>query len=363
MPATPAELIQIESRHSVYLEGLKTHEVNELRGFLKEMDADIRKRLGGKDLTAFTRARLERLLSRVAQDIAIIMTELSGATVERAVALGVYESGFEQRALSEVVINYDFDTPTAGQVRSAIMSAPLMVQGPAGGLLMEGFLASTSTDVQNRLTAAIRLGYAQGETTPQILQRLRGTRARGFKDGALGVVNRNIEAAVRTSLQHAASQGRQATWNNSRDIVKEVMWVSSLDGRTSVTCQSLDGRRFPIDSGPRPPIHYNCRSTTAAVLDERFATLEQGATRAARDPATGRIESVPAKQSYYAWLKNQPEAFQNSVIGKGRAKLLRDGGLSTQRFSELQLDKTFKPRTLDQIRELEPVAFNRMEAN
>ena len=106
-------------------------------------------------------------------------------------------------------------------------------------------------------------------------------------------------------------------------------------------------------------IVHNCRTTTAAALDRSFDFLSRGETRAARDPETGKIEKVPAKQTYYAWLKNQPKAFQESVLGVKRTKLLRDGGLSAQRFAELQLDKRFKPLTLKEMRELDPVAFEK----
>ena len=107
-----------------------------------------------------------------------------------------------------------------------------------------------------------------------------------------------------------------------------------------------------------PPYHYNCRTTTVAALDRSFDFLNRGETRAARNP-DGKIEKVPAKQTYYSWLKNQPKAFQESVIGTKRTKLLRDGGLSSERFAELQLGKSFEPLTLKQMRELDPVAFEK----
>ena len=106
---------------------------------------------------------------------------------------------------------------------------------------------------------------------------------------------------------------------------------------------------------------HNCRTTTAAALDRSFDFLNRGETRASRNPETGKIESVPAKQTYYTWLKNQPKAFQESVIGVKRTKLLRNGGLSSERFAELQLGKSFEPLTLKQMRELDPVAFSKAD--
>jgi hypothetical protein len=50
---------------------------------------------------------------------------------------------------------------------------------------------------------------------------------------------------------------------------------------------------------------------------------------------------------------------QDSIIGPTRGKLLRKGGLSSQRFAELQLSKNYKPLTLDEMKKLEPVAFEK----
>jgi hypothetical protein len=68
---------------------------------------------------------------------------------------------------------------------------------------------------------------------------------------------------------------------------------------------------------------------------------------------------VRADLSYYDWLKQQPAAFQDKAIGPVRAKLFREGGLSVERFAELQLDRNFAPLTLTQMKVLEPLAFER----
>jgi SPP1 gp7 family putative phage head morphogenesis protein len=182
---------------------------------------------------------------------------------------------------------------------------------------------------------------------------VRGTRANKFRDGILAMNNRNAEAIVRTSVQHAASVARQQTWEQNSGVVKAVRWVSTLDGRTSSICRSLDNKVFPLDAGPRPPIHIRCRSTTVAELDGRFDFLKEGATRS----SLGGTEK--ADTSYYGWLKKQPVAFQNEVLGINRAKLLRDGGLTAERFAELNLGKNFKPLTLAQMKRLEPQAFEK----
>jgi hypothetical protein len=68
---------------------------------------------------------------------------------------------------------------------------------------------------------------------------------------------------------------------------------------------------------------------------------------------------VDSKLTYYGWLKTQPESFQDDVLGPMRGKLLRDGGLSAEKFASLNLDKNFEPLSLDEMRRREPLAFER----
>ena len=125
----------------------------------------------------------------------------------------------------------------------------------------------------------------------------------------------------------------------------------------SKVCASLDGMRFKIGEGPLPPIHPNCRSVVTPVLSERFDFLKEGATRPSKG-ADG-VELVPSDQTYYSWLKDQPVAFQNDAIGATRAKLLRDGGLSSEEFARLSLDKNFQPLTLDAMESKAPAVFEK----
>jgi SPP1 gp7 family putative phage head morphogenesis protein len=357
-----AALIDIASRHQVYLEGLKTGEIKEMSVFLKRMDKDVRAQLGGRDLTRYSRKRLEALLVRVREDISKTAVQAIDKVNTGVVQLSEYEAGFEIRSLNQVV-DVDFTLPSASQLRAAVYSNPLSIANLTGDSLLQPFIKGINKRSQDRITNAIRTGYYQGETTNDILQRVRGTRARGFKDGVIGHIGRDINTIVRTALQHASSQARSEVWDENERVISKIQWVSTLDSKTSALCQGLDGRKFDKGRGPRPPIHPNCRSTTIAVLDKKFASLSEGRIRSSRIRSSrnpdGTVKTVSANQNYYGWLKNQPATFQDSVIGKQRGLLLRNGGLSTQRFQELQLNKNFRPITLDEMRKLEPVAFGK----
>ena len=168
---------------------------------------------------------------------------------------------------------------------------------------------------------------------------LNHARANKFKDGIIARVGNTTNSLVRTALQHASAQAREATWQENSSVIESVIWTATLDGRTSMLCKSLDGREFPIDKGIRPPAHINCRSTIRAKLKPKYASLQKGATRFSR--GTDGVKYVPAGENYYGWLKNQPKAFQESAIGVKRTQLLRNGGLSSEKFSKLNLNKNF----------------------
>jgi SPP1 gp7 family putative phage head morphogenesis protein len=231
------------------------------------------------------------------------------------------------------------------------MATPLS----ATGALPQEFVEQWLANVPRRVTQRIAQGYARGETVDQLTRAIRGTKAANYRDGLLEVSRREAEAVARTSVQHVASAGRQAVWEANRDVVAGYRFVATLDSRTTAVCRSLDGQVFEVGKGPVPPVHINCRSTTVAELDPKLGLgfLDTGATRSSKDGY------VPAELSYYDWMSTQPAKFQDSVLGPTRGELFRKGGLSADEFASLQLDRNFKPTTLEEMRRREPLAFER----
>ncbi len=346
-------------RHAVFLEQLKSGEVKKFAPFLKEIDRSLREQLTKADLTDFTAARLERLLKDVDSLLLGIFDRFSNQLNLDLVDIANYEAQFEATSLTRAApasISFDAVLPGAAAIRAAILTNPLSVRGTDGGKLLDTFIDGFTSTERQRLTGAIRQGFFEGQTNFQIIKNIRGTKALGYNDGILAITDRNAGAIVRTAVQHVATQARMETLKENPDVVQSVEWVSTLDSKTTARCRTLDGRRFKLTEGPRPPIHINCRSTVVAIT--RFsALLSKDGTRAS--VGDSGPQQVRADLSYYDWLSQQPAAFQDKAIGPVRAKLLRDGGLSVERFSELQLDRNFAPLTLDQMKALEPLAFER----
>lgn len=343
----------IASRHAVYLEGLKTHEAQAATAFLQEVEAYLVSELRKKDIETMTRARLGRLLTSVRKDLASMSGQFKLDLTKTIKELGIYEAGFEARALQNLGIT-EFALPTDKSLHAAIFATPLAAEGVRGNLL-QPFMTELTQRNMDRILKEVQYAYYRGENTAALLERLRSS------GGALPKSSRALEALVRTALQHTSGVARRTLWDENEDLFDGEQWVSVLDSKTSTICRSLDGRVFKYDDNwppPGPPAHISCRSFTIGHLKDGSVLDEGLTTRFARDES-GKATWVPGKTRYYDMLKQASPGYQDSVVGPMRGKLLRDGGLTAERFSELQLDKRFRPRTLEAMRKLEPLAFER----
>lgn len=245
-------------RHQVLLERLKAGEVKDMRQFLVEMDRALRLRVGA---TEFQRGRIEAQLAAIASDLRAIRATANRTLLASMADVAEFEAGFEIRSLESITTGFTVAAPT--QVYAAALAKPLSLRGPGGGKLIEPFVRDWSDSMVTNTIGTIRQGFFEGQTNAQILRAIRGTGAARNEDGLLARMSRGEEALVRTVVQHMASVAREEVWAANSDLVTHVEWVSVLDDRTTQICASLSGRRFPVDEGPRPPIHVNaCLSGT-----------------------------------------------------------------------------------------------------
>jgi SPP1 gp7 family putative phage head morphogenesis protein len=198
---------------------------------------------------------------------------------------------------------------------------------------LQGWLADAQEGAARRTRDVIRQGFVEGRSAREIARQLRGTKALQFKDGILEISRRSSEAMVRTAITHTASVASQETYKSLG--VAKWKFLAVLDARTTITCAALSGKTFDVNSGPMPPRHVNCRSTTIPV-----------------------VEGVPEIEipSYAAWLRRQPVAVQDDILGKTKGRLFREAGLPVDRF----VDGNGKVLTLEQLRKRDAGAFERL---
>jgi hypothetical protein len=113
-------------------------------------------------------------------------------------------------------------------------------------------------------------------------------------------------------VNQVANAASQQVYEANQDITKKYRYVATLDTRTSAICRALDGREFEYGKGPKPPQHFNCRSTTVPIVDPDILPPSTTATRAS---AGGQ---VPINISYGEWLAKQPRAVQAKALGNSK---------------------------------------------
>lgn len=354
MPVTPRQLTDQATRHAVQVEGYKNGAVKEYKSLLKKMEKTVLSELG-MDITEWNRRRLRKKLTAIAGAIKDTSTPIDELFSKQIAELALFEAEFEVKSLNNVVVNVDFDLPSDNQIRAAVLSQPIQAVGPYQGQLLatmtEGWTASTI----KRVNGAIRLGFANGTPTAQLVRDMQAV------GGAFELSAKELNNVVRTGLAHSANTARESVWRENSEVIVGYRIKATLDGKTTTLCRSIDeeGKIRKVGEDITPPLHINCRDFTEAVLDDRYSTLEEGGTRFARDPATGKVETAPANQGYYSWLKTQPAKVQDSIVGPTRGLLLRNGGISAERFAELQIGKNFTANTIEEMRLLDPVSLEK----
>jgi SPP1 gp7 family putative phage head morphogenesis protein len=344
----------IAIRYQVYLERLKAGIVQDFDPVLVKLDRKLRGVLaqyGTGNINKLSKKDFNKLLGEVNQAVADSTGKYVVSLVTDLKAIASYAAEFEAKSLGEVA-PIPVSKVTAKAVWQRATTAPIEATGDTLPEFLANWQARTAKQVEN----TIKVGYQQGKTIGQIVTDLRGRKANNYKDGVLtGKTRRETQAVVRTAVQHASAQAREAVWEENSDIVDGYTWVSTLDSRTTQICRSLDGMSFEIGNGPTPPVHIGCRSVTVANI--KGVNVLAFAKRASKGANGGK--QVAANMTYYEWLKTQPASFQDAAIGVERGKLLRKGGLSAEQFAALNLDKNFHPLTLEEMRKLEPAAFER----
>jgi SPP1 gp7 family putative phage head morphogenesis protein len=340
----PRSITDIATRHQVMLERLKAGKAKDYLAIAKKFEADIinaANKLGVETMDQLTKKELNLLISNLTK-----LNKKYQAAIVKDLSKDLKKLAKDDAIFERDTLNSFLPQGVTATAADAAYSAAILAPVSATGELLEPFIDNWSKTRITQVNGAIRKGYKEGLTLNQMTQRIRGTKANNYRDGLTNLQTKQAQAVIRTSLQHVSSTARMATLERNKDIVKAYKWRSTLDGRTTQRCRSLDGLEFEMGKGPMPPIHIGCRSTINFVLDEKLGLeeLDEGGTRASK---TG---PVPANQTYYDWLKTQPKSFQVDAIGKQRAEWLTDGKLNSEQFARLNLNKNFEPLTLEEMR-------------
>jgi len=351
-------------RHQIGLMRLSQGNSAKVIKLLNESEAEIRARLAEKYAAGMSTKRLDSLLASIENARGESFKAANVEWRDQMIGLAKMEPIFLDTTLKSVVpVTLSTAMPTVEQLANIVTSTPFQ------GRVLSEWSAGLEAGELSRMEDAIKMGMAQGESTQDITRRVLGSRALLGTDGATQITRNYADSITRTAVNAISNAAKQSYYEENQDIFKEELFVATLDARTTLICASNDGKRFKVGTGPRPPLHWRCRSLRIAIiLDEVIGTrpvrnfTEQQLAREFKGTgqSTGykawrarRVRELtgtaPARLTYNEWLKRQSARFQDDILGPTRGRLFRENKLSLDKF----VNRNGKAYTIKQLREMD----------
>jgi hypothetical protein len=352
--------------HALDLAQYSEYVARRMVGLLNRVDADLadelRKALERLPASSFTVERLERLLGAVRELNTAVYDRIAAAMTETVGEFAGVEAEFQGGLLARVVpepvqVHLPIAEVTAEQVRTAALTRPFQ------GRLLRDWYKKLPADRMDVLRNAVRLGYVQGETVKQIVDRVVGTPAARKQDGAFQRARRDLEAVTHTAINHVAAAARDRFFEANDDLIESITWSSVIDLHTSSWCIARSEKRYTVKThkpightiawlGGPGRIHYRCRAAGVPNL--------KSAAALGLDKLPPRVKAsmdgvIPAETSLPEWIGKQSQERQEQVLGQRRARLVREGGLSVEDL----YDRRGQWLTLDTLKERNAAAFER----
>jgi len=291
----------------------------------------------------FVEEQLKKVLPRGSRDI-VRTVEISPQFAQSVVMT-------DPTQINVVALSDDLFAAVYGAPQTFSLTAAqgAVITLPNGQVIEKAFRGLAESQAE-MFSQVVRQGLLTGEPTQDIARRLVGRLQFGqpamsvkqlqLAGGQLtNAANHQVITLVRTSINQVANAASQQVYEANQDITKKYRYVATLDTRTSAICRALDGREFEYGKGPKPPQHFNCRSTTVAVIDYDNLPFDPPS----RGERAAQGGAVPADQSYGQWLAKQSKSVQEQALGKSKvpyfkklsakhgpkdaiAKLVRDDG-------------------------------------
>lgn len=308
----PSELERIDQALKTQLDILRhsaTVEADILR-VLEAMKKDLISKLAQADLTTWGRARLNKLLR---DSEALIASYYTQAQTLLAPSYNVVAGVSAAQTAAAMAVT----APSRAVLESLVSN--MLVEGAP----MKAWWAKQSADTAFKFASAVRQGIAQSETLNQIFKRV---------NEATDLANRNSIALVHTSVMQVFNDAKLNVIQANADVAPTLRWLSALDKNVCVRCAARDGLEWdsktlaPVGHNipfENIPLHIGDRCTIIPItrLAKRADELGIGQRASAAGP-------VPATTTFEEFLSRQSNAWQDDVLGKGRAQLWRDKKLT-----------------------------------
>ncbi len=295
-----------QSARSVWLAGV----LRQVRRLLREKYDEIASAITGS---------MERVVPAESAFVGETLSRAAAPAVEAGVVSGIRQI-----------------TPSQALVGRLSRRGLVAIDG--GAATVGDWLRGQQERVLQAIGEVLLAGVTRGDSMPQIVRQLTGTRR---QPGPIGASRRWARVVAQTSLTHSMQGMRDELYQNNRDVVQGVQWISARDERTTLICWARESQLWKItDQGYEPvdhdipfnggpPAHANCRSVTAPWL---FSAQEMGlpssnrtkAARTARSQLDGR---PPRRETNLTAFRRLAERARRKVLGVTRLRYLESGAV------------------------------------
>jgi SPP1 gp7 family putative phage head morphogenesis protein len=261
----------------------------------------------------------------------------------------------------------------------------MVTRTPFAGATIKQTYSKLSEDDTARIINTVQRGLSDGLTSSQIQREVFGTKRLNFTDGVLqttrnsvmNTTNKTNSGITRTVVNGVQNESKMMLFEANSDIVQEVKYTATLDGRTSEICASRDGNIYKLSEAPQLPAHINCRSTYVPVIDgidieSTRPAVTDTRTRKQREKdfrAEARDRGVKIKTVRKEWadrnvkqvsdktnfndLLKRDDKFAREWLGPTKYKLWKDGGVTIDKF----VDPLGQSYTIDELYKRDRDAF------
>jgi SPP1 gp7 family putative phage head morphogenesis protein len=197
-------------------------------------------------------------------------------------------------------------------------------------------IASISIQQQRKIKGIVKQGMISGKAINNI----------AIDVGRTGILQSTVQTRtlIRTAITETSAFVANETYKLNDDVVKGYQYVATLDSRTSLICGRLDGKIYALDSksAPKPPQHFNCRSTTVPIIkssNQLLATKnnrlqKRKLNRLSSSKRASMNGQVPARLNYSDWLAKQNNDIKLTILGsQKRVNIFNKGDLKLTQFS------------------------------
>ena len=331
-------------------DGLSIEMLNKLRDLLDDLSESEKAALAGGKYTTLSLKEIQGVIMGWQQSISITLPEIFTAS---AVALAVHEAGFV----------YSLADKKRPELEGEKLFNKIRKLPYAEGQLIDLIFPNIAEGVRKKAEYVIRDGIYQGQTTQQIIQRIKGTKKLNYSDGLLHQTRNAIDAEVKTARAHVSNIAYLDTWKAlGFEYTKN---VATLDGRTSLGCAAKDGRVQRIGDGhQKPPYHRRCRTVQIGCDKEGglegvrpFVADNRPVKNIPKDQRDGKIGQVDANTTYKEWFARQDDTFQRNLLGKTRFELYKSGEFPIDKFVDPLSGKKF---TIAELRQMDEQTFKEL---